>query len=201
MSAKRFTGRMDGKKRYGRYAANILTGLRIALSLLLLAFLDDKLTCFVLFTTAGITDVLDGMIARRTDTASRFGARLDSFADMVMFGVMVACAIVWAGNRLWALAPYLIAVAGIRFANLIIAVCRFRQFAAIHTWGNKLTGILVFISFCVYILTDSLAALIPVVAVAALAALEETVILITSATLNLNRKSIFIKSKEGKADS
>jgi phosphatidylglycerophosphate synthase len=179
-----------------KHAANILTGLRIALTLLIPAFLNDRIICVILFAAAGLTDVLDGIVARRTGTVSKLGARLDSIADIVMFGVMIACAVIWAGVRLWTLASYLIAVALIRFANLAIAAKRFRQFAVIHTWGNKLTGILIFVSFGVYILTDSLIALIPVIAVAALAALEETVILLTSRELDLDRKSIFIRHKE-----
>jgi CDP-diacylglycerol--glycerol-3-phosphate 3-phosphatidyltransferase len=183
------------KHRFSKHAANILTGLRIALTLMIPAFLNDRTLCVVLFATAGLTDVLDGVVARRTGTSSRLGARLDSLADMVMFGVMIACAVVWAGSALWAFVPYLIAVAAIRLANLAIAACRFRQFAIIHTWGNKLTGLLIFVGFGVYILTDSLTALIPVIAVAALAALEETVILITSAKLDVDRKSMLIKPK------
>jgi CDP-diacylglycerol--glycerol-3-phosphate 3-phosphatidyltransferase len=177
-----------------KHAANILTGLRIVLTLMIPAFLNDRTLCVVLFATAGLTDVLDGVVARRTGTSSRLGARLDSLADMVI-GVMIACAVVWAGGALWAFMPYLIAVAAIRLANLAIAACRFRQFAVIHTWGNKLTGLLIFVGFGVYILTDNLTALIPVIAVAALSALEETIILLASSTLDVDRKSVLMKPK------
>jgi CDP-diacylglycerol--glycerol-3-phosphate 3-phosphatidyltransferase len=183
------------KQRISKHTANILTVLRIALTLMIPAFLDDRILCVVLFATAGLTDVLDGVIARRTGTSSRLGARLDSLADMVMFGVMIACAVIWAGGALWVFVPYLIAVAAIRFVNLAIAAYRFRQFAIIHTWGNKLTGLLIFVGFGVYILTDSLIALIPVIAVAALSALEETVILLASSTLDVDRKSVLMKPK------
>jgi hypothetical protein len=110
-----------------------------------------------------------------------------------MFGVMIACAVVWAGGALWTLVPWLAAVAAVRVGNLVIAALKFRTFAVIHTWGNKLTGLLIFVSFGVYILTDSLTALAPVIALAGLSALEETLILLTSQALDLNRKSLFIK--------
>lgn len=178
-----------------KHVANMLTLLRIALSLLILAFLGDRTAACILFVSAGLTDLLDGIIARRTGTVSRLGARLDSAADLVMFGVMIACAVVWAGTALWALVPWLVAVAVIRVGNLVIAALKFKMFAGIHTWGNKLTGLMIFAAFGVYILTDSLTALIPAVAVAGLSALEEMLILLTSETLDLNRKSIFIKPK------
>lgn len=183
-----------------KHIANMLTGLRIVLSLLIPAFLDDRTTVFILFVAAGLTDVLDGIIARRTDTESRLGAQLDSAADIVMFGVMVACAVVWAGVALWALVPWLIAVAAVRIGNLLIAGLKFKTFAGIHTVGNKLTGVLIFVAFGVYILADSLVVLIPAVAVAGLSALEETLILITSRTLDLNRKSLFIIAGNTKND-
>jgi len=179
-----------------KHTANFLTALRIALTLLIPAFLDDRTICVILFAAAGLTDVLDGVVARRLDVASKLGARLDSLADMVMFGVMIACAVVWTGAGLLTLMPYLIAVALIRFANLAIAARRFHQFAMIHTWANKLTGLLIFIGFGVYILTDSLTALIPVIAAAGLAALEETAIMLTSKELDLDRKSLFVRPEE-----
>lgn len=177
-----------------RHAANIITGLRMVLSILILSVLKDRTAACVLFASAGLTDLLDGIIARRTGTVSRLGAKLDSAADMVMFGVMIACAVVWAGGALWTLVPWLAAVTAVRVANLIIAALRFRTFAGIHTWGNKLTGLLIFVSFGVYILTDSLNALIPAIVVAGLTALEEMLILLTSKELQLDRKSLFIKA-------
>ena len=182
------------KEKAMKHIANMLTGLRIVLSLLIPAFLDDRTAVFILFVAAGLTDLLDGIIARRTGTVSRLGAKLDSAADIVMFGVMIAYAVVWAGVALWALAPWLIAVAAVRTGNLLIVGLKFKTFAGIHTLGNKLTGVLILVAFGVYILADSLAALIPSIAVAGLSTIEETLILLTSQTLDLDRKSLFIKA-------
>lgn len=44
---------------------------------------------FCFYTFAGITDVLDGFIARRTNTESDKGARLDSIADLMFYTVMI----------------------------------------------------------------------------------------------------------------
>ena len=56
---------------------------RIALCLPLL--LVDAMTkpFWVLYLIAGLTDMLDGFLARRWGVESRFGARLDSLADFV----------------------------------------------------------------------------------------------------------------------
>ncbi len=181
-----------------KHAANMLTGLRIVMALCLPAFIDDRTVFFIIFAAAGLTDLLDGIVARRTGTASRLGAKLDSLADLLLFGIMMACVFVWGGSALWALAPYVLAVAAVRIVNLGIAARRFRAFAVIHTWGNKLAGVMIFVSFGAYTLTDSLAALIPVIAVAGLAALEEMLILLTCSKLDLNRKSLFAGPKGAK---
>jgi CDP-diacylglycerol--glycerol-3-phosphate 3-phosphatidyltransferase len=38
---------------------------------------------WVLYLIAGLTDILDGFLARRWDMESQYGARLDSLADIV----------------------------------------------------------------------------------------------------------------------
>ena len=64
--------------------ANALTICRIALSVSLLIPATFSPTFFALYVLAGITDMLDGYVARRTGTESELGARLDSIADVVL---------------------------------------------------------------------------------------------------------------------
>jgi len=70
--------------------ATILTWIRIAaIPLIVLVFylppaeFMRPLAC-VIFTIAGITDALDGYVARRMNQQSAFGAFLDPFADKLM---------------------------------------------------------------------------------------------------------------------
>lgn len=51
---------------------------------------DAALTCAILILVAGLLDGFDGVVARLTKTASRFGMEFDSLADMVSFGVAPA---------------------------------------------------------------------------------------------------------------
>ena len=100
---------------------------------------------YILYTLTGLTDVLDGWVARRTGTASDFGARLDSTADLLFYAVV-----------LWKLFPILYermptqiwyAVGGVLLLRLLgyaVAAVRYRRFAALHTGLNKLTGLCVF---------------------------------------------------------
>lgn len=176
-----------------KHLPNILSVIRMALSLSLLLFLGNRWLFFAVFMICGLTDVLDGAIARKHNVQSALGARLDSAGDFLFFIIMLDCIAIWAGRSALYLLPYVAAVVLLRFLNLAVAGIKFRVFASVHTWGNKAAGILVFISFGVYILTDAVWAFIPVCTVAGLSAIEETVILVTSKTLDLDRKSIFTR--------
>jgi cardiolipin synthase len=71
---------------------NALTILRIALvPVFALAFVlpgdAARLTAFVVFCIAGISDALDGLAARRLNAGSEFGRMLDPIADKILVAV------------------------------------------------------------------------------------------------------------------
>jgi CDP-diacylglycerol--glycerol-3-phosphate 3-phosphatidyltransferase len=87
--------------------ANIVTGLRILLLIplyLLLAGGAPELRWWALglFLAAGLTDVLDGWLARRLNQASAFGALLDLVADRLLTLSVVAGLIAGGGLGPWA---------------------------------------------------------------------------------------------------
>lgn len=57
--------------------ADIITMFRIMGAVSLLAFRSFSSAFFCVYTLTGLSDVLDGMIARKTHTESEFGARLE----------------------------------------------------------------------------------------------------------------------------
>ena len=70
--------------------ANIITGSRIVFSIVMLFFPVFSPLFFVFYLLAGFSDMIDGTIARKTNTASEFGAKLDTVADLIF---VVACAV------------------------------------------------------------------------------------------------------------
>lgn len=70
--------------------ANIITGIRIVLSVALLFCPALSPMFYVLYIAAGFSDMIDGAVARKTDTVSEFGSRLDTIADIVF---VVVCLI------------------------------------------------------------------------------------------------------------
>ena len=152
--------------------ANIITFFRIIGSIGLL-FCPVFSGCFNgLYLFCGLTDMVDGTIARKTGSTSTFGARLDTVADFLFAAVSfwkllpVIRVPVW----IWVWAS---AIAAIKLVNLAWGFLRRKQIPSLHTILNKATG------FCLFLLplTVSLVELrytAPVVcAVATMAAIQE----------------------------
>ena len=67
--------------------ANFITGSRILFSVILLFTNAFSPTFYALYILAGISDVLDGIVARKLNIESRFGEKLDTIADICFVGV------------------------------------------------------------------------------------------------------------------
>lgn len=171
--------------------ADSLTAVRIAASLLLLLPLG-KIGFLLLYTLAGVTDALDGWLARKNGTASEFGARLDSAADLLFYGVLLL--------RLFPVLTRMLpveiwyAVAGIvliRLGAYVTAAVKFHRFAALHTWLNKLTGAAVFALPYVLAVFSGIGYCWAVCLLAFASSMEELLIHLCRRDYCADRKSIF----------
>ena len=61
--------------------ANGITVSRILCSIALLFFPAFSPAFYTVYITAGVSDMVDGWVARRTQTASELGSKLDTIAD------------------------------------------------------------------------------------------------------------------------
>ncbi len=173
-----------------KHFPNILSFLRIFLSISL-AFLHYGTGSFIIvYLFCGLTDILDGYIARKFNLESIFGAKIDSFADIFMF-IMITYIVVIQKYEL--LQPFLILIlliTLIKLINLLMPFFKCKKFASIHTWANKLTGMLIFI---VPLLLHNSLIILSICIIAFLSAIEELLIHIFIPNSDLNRRSIFFK--------
>ena len=127
-------------------APNIITCVRI-LGTIALVFIEPFCVPFyVIWTICGVSDVLDGTVARMTKQESKFGARLDSMADIMFYLLM-----------LYRVLPTLIAVlprwiwiivcviALTRVGAYLTALIKYKRFASLHSYLNKLSGFMLFL--------------------------------------------------------
>ena len=124
---------------------NILSYARIAGTVWLIIMEPLTPLFLTVYTLTGVTDVLDGAIARKYGTTSEKGARLDSIADLMFYTISLARIMpaLWRNlpHTIWYAVGALLVVRGL--AYLVDAVKNHR-FASIHTYLNKATGLLVF---------------------------------------------------------
>ena len=124
---------------------NVISMLRIAGSIGLL-FCDVKGWPFwSLYVLCGLSDILDGWLARRLHAETEAGAILDSVADIVF----VACCatrllpVLEIPAWLWVWAGIIVTI---KIINQISALAVCKRFCFPHTVANKQTGLLLFLT-------------------------------------------------------
>ena len=124
--------------------ANIITYCRILCSLIMIFFHMPSKSFFVLYTICGLSDVLDGVVARKTNTASDFGARLDTAADFI-FAMVLLIKILSGIDVPIGLWIWISIIGGIKISNIIYGIVCTKRFIVEHTLLNKITGVLLFL--------------------------------------------------------
>lgn len=124
--------------------ANIITIVRILCSIAILFCPVFSVAFYALYITAGVSDMIDGWVARKTNTVSAFGAKLDTVADFVF---VVACLVKLLPTMdipLW-LYVWIGVIAVIKIINVVSGYVVQKQFVAVHSLMNKVTGVLLFL--------------------------------------------------------
>ena len=153
-----------------KHIANIITGSRIALSLPLLFIPLSSAWFYVFYMFCGLTDMIDGTIARKTETVSSFGSKLDTAADLVFMAVCAVKLLPKINICIW-LWIWIAVIAIVKVTNIVIGFIRRKKLVALHTVLNKTTGLLLFfmpLTLQFIVPTYSLAVVCTVATIAAL---------------------------------
>ena len=155
-----------------RHIANILTGCRIFGSIILLFLPTFSVAFYITYLLCGFSDMIDGTIARRTNSVSKFGSQLDTAADLVfvvvsLFRLLPAMHIprwlwIWGG-----------VIALIKISNMVWGYVSKKQFISLHTIMNKATGLLLFLLPLTISFMDLKYFAIVVCSIATLSAIQE----------------------------
>ncbi|MBQ3324063.1 MAG: CDP-alcohol phosphatidyltransferase family protein [Muribaculaceae bacterium] len=123
--------------------ANIITGIRVLCSIVLLFSAALSPAFYTWYIIAGASDVLDGWIARLTNSTSDLGAKLDTAADCFFIMVCLIKLLPALAIPLWVYFWTGI-IAAIKLINILYGFTQQKQFVAVHSISNKLTGALLF---------------------------------------------------------
>lgn len=152
--------------------ANIITGIRIVLSVALLFCPALSPTFYALYIAAGFLDMIDGAVARKTGTVSEFGSRLDTIAHIVFVAVCLIKLLPVLDVPIW-LFIWIAIIAFIKVANIAAGYIRQKEFISVHSVMNKMTGGLLFVLPLTLVFIDLRYSAAVVCMVATVAAIHE----------------------------
>lgn len=151
---------------------NIITAFRLIGAFCLLFFGARSYGFWIIYFACGLSDMLDGFLARKLGCESKTGALLDSVADIVF----VACCC-------WKLIPALSfpkwlwiwggVIVVIKIINQISALVMYKKCVFPHTIANKVTGGLLFVGVLLTVFLESFVPMIIIASVATFAAVQE----------------------------
>lgn len=170
---------------------NFITTLRIIGTVCLL-FLDALSKPFyIVYTLAGISDVLDGWTARKLKVSSELGAKLDSIADLLFYSIMaikiLPILIKKLPTELWIAVGIILLL---RLCSYFIAAYKYKRFASLHTYMNKMTGAGVFLIPYTILLPIFIPFCVVLSIIAGLASCEELLIHVRNKEYHSNVKSL-----------
>lgn len=128
------------------YLADIITLTRIVGSLNLMASPTFSTSFFVIYTYCGISDALDGFVARMLKTESKLGSMLDSVSDLIFYSMLF--------YKIWPALNEVLpdffftiiwTIFGIRVSCYTYVFVKDKKFASEHFLLNKVTGLLIFV--------------------------------------------------------
>lgn len=125
--------------------ANIVTVTRLIFSVLLLFFPSFSYISCVLYLLCGVSDVLDGWVARFTHSESNLGAVLDSVSDFI-FVLVIGTKVLPVIKDELSILLWIILIALFKLITFSLVFHYFGNFDSLHTIANRLTGIILF--FC-----------------------------------------------------
>ena len=159
--------------------ANILTAFRIFGSILLLFFPMFSVEFYTIYLLCGFSDMIDGTIARKTNSTIEFGDKIDTVADLVFVTVSLIkmLPIINIPQWLWI---WTVIIAIIKIGNIIWGYVSKKQFISLHTIMNKVTGLSLFLLPLTLSFVEVKYSSIVVCSIATFAAIQEGVYIATN---------------------
>ena len=152
--------------------ANYISISRIIMSIILLIPEAFSVPFYIIYIYCGISDMIDGLIARISKSESAIGEKLDSISDII-FIIVAMIKILPVLNVTNEIIIWILFIALIKIVNIICSYTLYKKIVLPHTTLNKVTGFILFISPFIIINTDSIIFEIVICSIATVAAVKE----------------------------
>ena len=168
-----------------------------------LLFLVHRPFLFVgLYLLIGATDLFDGPIARHFKVTSKLGAKLDGLGDAVLFFCAVLSMLL--PPRLeFDLKKSALAICAAFSTKLFVFIftrLKFKEWNGMHTWLNKSIGAMVYFCLPVFVFMGEVhfGILLAFCILTGVTSLDETIVLLTSKSYNVNHRGILFENFSGR---
>ena len=154
---------------------------------------DARLVFLFMFIIIGVTDKLDGTLARYLNQTTALGAKLDTIADMVFYPLIALWLYRFESGVVgewWNLIYFLLAL---YFFKMVTGKIKFGYVPAFHTIGAKTFSASLYFFMIIAMLDSDLAkSIFPLLCVIGfINQIEETYILLTRDSVDENIRSVF----------
>ena len=154
-----------------------------------------RTTFVVLYIISGVTDALDGYIARKFDICSDLGADLDSYADILYYLGSAVFIYVLAKEALISNIYFLIFTLTMFVAEIIIGWMKFKKPLFIHTLLSKFSGFMVFATVILAAVTEIDYILIVTILLYGFSFIENIIIFFIYGEVSPNFKGLLFEKK------
>lgn len=152
--------------------ANCISISRIIMSIMLLIPETFSIHFNITYIYCGISDMLDGFIARKSKSESEIGDRLDSTADII-FVIASMVKILPVLHLSNGIIIWVVFIAFIKIINIVAVIFIIKKMVLPHTIANKITGFVLFVAPFIIVNTNSILFEIIICSIATFAAVQE----------------------------
>ena len=184
---------------FKKNAANMITMIRIPCAFGIIFTTPFTPLFYFFLTIGGLSDAIDGMVARKISGDSPLGATLDSISDLCFFGSTVFSVIIKEYSSIGIEAKIMFSlVLVVRLASYLIQLIKFKKLAPLHTIFNKMASIAIFILLFVIPFIGITKATCIASFIGFLGGIEEIIIHFLSKKARANTLSLYTVLKENK---
>ena len=127
-----------------RNLANIISAIRIIAGACLYLFSDITGGFIAIYVVCGITDLLDGPVARKFNSTSAVGAALDTVGDAVTYMALAKILLVKRMIPMW-IVCWMLSVLGLHIIAGLVSLKKTKKFYVVHSLFGKILGGSIFV--------------------------------------------------------
>jgi len=136
---------MSNNSNFMKHIADYISVSRIIMSILIIGTKEFSVPFFIIYSYCGLSDIADGFFARKYNSESKLGEKIDSLADIV-FVLAAMVKIIPILNLPREIFIWIIVIAIIKFFGIIYGFIRYKKIIFLHTIANKIIGFALFIT-------------------------------------------------------